>query len=176
MTVRKNYAYIFSLIVGGRWKTKTYSSEKYRILIHHIRKLYTHTVILLIGDQEDLGEYIANNQKGVHNFSGKTTLREVMGLIYHSDLVIGPDGGLLNIAMGFDKPIVGLFGPVDPKTIISHKYKDQTIFTKKCDYQPCYNEKHQPICPFPTPYCMDIEISAILEKINNVHKNRFLLT
>ena len=158
---------IVSLIVGGRWKSKTYSPLKYRILIVELLKKYD-VNIFLIGNDEKMGKFIAEDRKEVYNFANNTSIQEAMGIIYHSDLIIGPDGGLLNIAIALNKPIIGLFGSVDPTQIVPKKYINQVLFVNNCKYQPCYNEEHEPICPYPEPFCMDIEIEDILSKTDKI--------
>ena len=160
---------LVSIIAGGRWYTKTYSSERYRILIERLLKEYKINVAL-IGTNSDIGSHI-NHTDSVYNFVDQTSIKDVMGIIAHSELVIGPDGGLLNIAMGLKKPIVGLFGPVNPETIVPDHYRNSVLFNKRCKYQPCYNEEAEPPCVYERAYCMDIEVDDIIKKIDEMVEN-----
>lgn len=47
----------------------------------------------------------------VHNFIGRTTLEEIMGLSFHSMAYIGMDTLNMHIAASFDKRIFAVFGP-----------------------------------------------------------------
>jgi ADP-heptose:LPS heptosyltransferase len=42
---------------------------------------------------------------------GKTSVGELMSLVGNSALVIGNDSACLHMAVGFDRPLVGLYGP-----------------------------------------------------------------
>ncbi len=157
----------FSFIIGGRWESKTYPAEKYRQLAEKLIKQYDSN-ILLVGIDSDTGNDIAKGHKKIHNLAGKTSIQEVMGIIYQSQLIIGPDSGLLNIAIAMNKPIVGLFGPVDPHTIVPYKHLNNILYQKKCKLQPCYNEEYQPRCPFDQIRCMNHSIEDILSKIEGI--------
>ncbi len=170
--IKKNIKYVsskqlISFIIGGQWKSKIYPAEKYRQLAEILIKKYDSDIVLL-GTDPDTGDKIAMGKKKIHNLAGKTFIQEVMGIIHLSQLIIGPDGGLLNIAMAMNKPIVGLFGPVDPHTIVSDKHLNNILYQKKCEFQPCYNEEYQPRCPFDQIRCMNHPVEDILGKIEAI--------
>lgn len=50
-----------------------------------------------------------------HDWSRKLPLRDVNSLFRYIDLVFGLDTGLLHIAASFHRPIVALYGPLDPR-------------------------------------------------------------
>jgi len=161
---------IICFIVGGRWRSKTYPLEKNKILIKKLVKQQNFTVIL-IGKDKITGKKIGGCIKGIHNLCGSTSIKQVIDCIRGSDLLIGPDSGLLHIAIAFDIPFIGLFSSVDPKTVIPDKYLNNIITNNSCPYQPCYNENHEPFCPFKVPKCINIEPELIIEKINNIYPN-----
>ena len=156
-----------SLIVGGRWRTKIYPNQKYYEIINYLI-MNTDFQIVLIGDNNNLGKELEISQKRIINLCGQTTIHQVMGVISLSEIIIGPDGGLINIAMALNRKIIGIFGPVNPETIVSNKYLNQIIFQNKCPYQPCYNEEHEPNCPYSEPLCMQIDTQEIIRRINIV--------
>ncbi|MBN2031115.1 glycosyltransferase family 9 protein [bacterium] len=163
-----------ALIIGGRWESKTYPAEKYRELAEKLIEKYDLDIVLL-GTDFEMGNTIANGKKKIQNLTGVTTIQEVMGLIYQSRLVIGPDSGLLNMAIAMDKPIVGLFGPVDPHTIVPDKYLNCVLYQNKCELQPCFNEEYQPQCPYEKIPCMDFRVEDIISKVDEIlslKKNR----
>ena len=162
---------VVCFIIGGRWETKVYSPSRYRFLAEQLINKYN-VDIFLIGTQHEVGEVIADGNKRVHNLAGRTTIKEAMGLILHSRFVVGPDGGLLNIAMALNKPIVGLFGPVDPIAIVQFEYLDSILYLKNCEYQPCYNEEHEPICPYENAICMEFAVDDIIDKVDRIFSKR----
>ncbi len=154
---------IVCFVNGGRWRSKRYDPNRFRVLAEKIISRWKST-ILLIGDDPTSADMIASDLNDVINLAGKTSSLEVMAIIELSDLVIGPDGGLINMAMALGTPVIGLFGPVDPQTIVSSSHIDQMIFQQDCENQPCYNEEHRPVCPDDEPRCMAVDPEVILQK------------
>ena len=112
-----------------------------------------------------MGEEIAAGREGIINLCGRTTVLEVMQYIALSDLVIGPDGGLIHLAIAQNVPFIALFSSVDPATVIPERHLGSVIRQMNCRLQPCYNEEHEPYCPFKHPVCIDIDPQLIIEKI-----------
>lgn len=73
--------------------------------------------------------------------AGKTTLNQATALLSRSDLVVSVDTGLLHMAVGLDRPTVGIFGP----TGWSHLAKKPsfTVVAKECPHMPCLRH---PVC------------------------------
>lgn len=161
---------IICFIVGGRWHSKTYPLEKSKILIKQLTEK-KNIRIILIGTDKIMGEKIVKDIEGIHNLCGSTSIKQAIDCIRRSDLLIGPDSGLLHIAIAFNIPFIGLFSSVDPKTVIPDQYLYNIITNNICPYQPCYNENHEPFCPFEEPICINIEPKLILKKINKMYPN-----
>ncbi len=154
-----------SFIVGGRWCSKTYPLEKSKMLIKRLTK-QENIIIVLLGTDKTAGKILADCAEGIHNFCGSTSIKQAIDCIRRSDLLIGPDSGLLHMAIAFDIPFIGLFSSVDPQTVIPEHYLNNIITQNTCPYQPCYNENHEPFCPFESPRCINIDPELIIEKIN----------
>ncbi|HMN94919.1 MAG TPA: glycosyltransferase family 9 protein [Phycisphaerales bacterium] len=78
--------------------------------------------IFLIGSQSErtqVGEALPPPplRNAVVNLVGRTNLRATMALIAGAALVVANDSAPLHIAVGFDRPLVGLFGPTDPDLV-----------------------------------------------------------
>ncbi|MBN2011724.1 glycosyltransferase family 9 protein [candidate division KSB1 bacterium] len=159
-----------ALVVGGRWPSKIYPADYYKELISVVLKKSKDVIFLLIGSSVANGEEVGGENPKVVNFSGSISLQETMGIIYRSDLVIAPDGGLLNIAIALNKPIIGLFGAVDPNTIVPEKYLNDVLFINNCPFQPCYNEEHEPLCKMERPFCIEIPAATLIKKVEKLLK------
>jgi len=159
---------IVGLITGGRWHSKIYPSDKSRILIEQLTK-YSDVRVLLLGTDRGIGNILSENANRVHNLCGTTSIKQVMDCIGQLDLLVGPDGGLLHMAVAWDIPFIGLFSSVDPKTVIPEQYLERIIFKELCQYQPCYNEEHEPFCPCAAPGCIAIEPAEIIQKIEDIY-------
>jgi ADP-heptose:LPS heptosyltransferase len=54
---------------------------------------------------------LAAREPRVIDLVGKTTVGQLMALVQGASLVIANDSAALHMAVGFDRPSVGLFGP-----------------------------------------------------------------
>jgi len=64
------------------------------------------------------------------------SLRDAAGLILACDLVIAPDTGILHLADALGRPLVGLFGPKDPR-IYGPRYARRRIVRAGVACSPC---------------------------------------
>jgi ADP-heptose:LPS heptosyltransferase len=62
---------------------------------------------------------------------GKFTLSETQSIISSCELVVGPDGGILQLANALDKKIIALFAQIDSRL----------RFTEATEYQCLYDDK-----------------------------------
>lgn len=170
----QNPTIIIGLIVGGRWPSKTYPQLYFNELVEKLSGKYKSAVFILLGSDFDAGENIAKIHQRAYNYAGQYSIQETMGFIAHTDIIIGPDGGLLNVAMGMHKQIIGLFGSVDPQMIVPENYLQDILFIKQCPFQPCYNENHEPLCRMDRPYCIEIPVATIFNKFEEICDRSFL--
>lgn len=54
---------------------------------------------------------LAAREPRVLNLIGRTSVGQLMALVQHAAIVIGNDSAALHMAVGFDRPLVGLYGP-----------------------------------------------------------------
>ena len=92
--------------------------------------------IVLVGSENGI-EYsnqITNNFSDRVNLTdtvGKFTLSETQSIISSCELVVGPDGGILQLANALDKKIIALFAQIDSRL----------RFTEATEYQCLYDDK-----------------------------------
>ncbi|MCP2520928.1 lipopolysaccharide heptosyltransferase II [SCandidatus Aminicenantes bacterium Aminicenantia_JdfR_composite] len=72
----------------------------------------------------------------IHNFIGKTTLKELIALISKCNLFISNDSGPMHIANALRIPVIAVFGPTDPERT-SPFYPPFKIIQKKVPCAPC---------------------------------------
>jgi len=70
-------------------------------------------------------------RKNFINAVGKFTLSETKSIIGCCKLIVGPDGGLIQVANALDKKVVALFAQIDSRL----------RFTEASDYKALYDEK-----------------------------------
>lgn len=106
---------------------------------------YAQVVLIGNGPQEDL--FIKN----CLSFVGKTSLDEVIDILYECSCIVTHDSGLLHVARVTMTPIVALFGPTNPHHFSSGQSHEIALHKKiPCSF--CYNGKKFPNCK--NPICM----------------------
>lgn len=136
--------------VGSTWPTKIWPKERVKALLNKL-PVGSCSVGLIGGPgEEHLAEGLSSLSVPIYNLAGKTTLEELIHLIGRCDLLITPDNGPMHIAEALGKPVIGLFGPTDPK--LCGMLHDKAIhiqpnspciccWEKKCKYKSfCMNE------------------------------------
>jgi heptosyltransferase I len=58
---------------------------------------------------------LAQSNPQVFDRVGETDIAGLMATLEHASLVVANDSAALHIAVGFDRPVIGLFGPTDPR-------------------------------------------------------------
>ena len=72
--------------------------------------------------------------------SGKTSLAQTAALIEKCRLFISNDSGLLHVACAVNTPVIGIFGPTNPKR--TGPYPDSsTVMNRELACSPCYQGK-----------------------------------
>jgi len=102
--------------------------------------------IVLVGSQgeESLGQYIADCMKECPIvLSGKTTLRELMGIIKRCSIFLTNDTGPMHIANAFNVPLAAVFGPTDPDDTAPYNNR-QALVRTPVNCAPCFL-RHCPI-------------------------------
>ncbi len=132
-----------------RWYPERFAELAVRIVEAHQAK------VLLFGsaNEQELGAEICRmaSNRGVVNLAGRTSLEEAIALIGACGLFVTNDSGLMHIAAALDVPLVGVFGPTDPRRTApwSKRYllvRDEGVDCYGCKMRTC-NQAHK---------CMDL--------------------
>ena len=121
-------------------------------------------VVLIGGPGEiEIGNDIAAAiQAPVHNFVGKTSIRQMMALIDVASLMVTNDSGPMHVAAGFNVPIVAIFGSTDHTTTspFSDRYR---IVRHDVECSPCMLRE----CPI-DHRCMDrVTVEDVIEVVQD---------
>ena len=137
---------------------KVWPKEKFAKIIEYLIEKKKKNIVLLGSvkeerDNEDLIKTVNKKfQSKIINLAGKTSMRELVGIMPHLDLFVGNDGGPMHIAASENIPTIGLFGFETPVRYGPYCNKSVSVFKgKKCS--PCikaYNHEwpncFNPIC------------------------------
>ncbi len=127
---------------------KRWYPERFGELAARIADAYRAKVLLFGSpDEQGLGEEIRRmaSNPGVVNLAGRTSLEEAIALIGACGLFVTNDSGLMHVAAALDVPLVGVFGPTDPRRTApwSKRYllvRDEGVDCYGCKMRECRHE------------------------------------
>ena len=140
----------FSVISPGASKkrlTKAWDPERFADLIIQLYERYG-LVSVLVGskDNESLNRLILEEVNGkaenrsmdVIDLTGKIGLKKLAAVLKKARLFVGIDSGVMHMASSIDIPVIGLFGPTDPKYVGPQNKKSVVVRDETLDCVPCY--------------------------------------
>lgn len=130
---------------------KRWYPERFAAVGDYLAQHHGMNIVLIGGPGEvEIGADIAAAmQAPVHNFVGKTSIRQMMSLIDAASLMVTNDSGPMHVAAGFNVPIVAIFGSTDHTT--TSPYADRyRIVRHDVECSPCLLRE----CPI-DHRCMD---------------------
>lgn len=101
----------------ARWASKRWPIERWIELLPVLRERgHERAVVIGAPGEEDQVRPLAN-QTGVIDLVGQTTVGQTMAVVASAGVVVANDSAPLHMAVGFDRPLVALFGPTDPAAV-----------------------------------------------------------
>lgn len=115
---------------GARWVNKRWPVESFAQTVRLLRERDPSLRFAVLGGREDspLGETIARaGGDRCLDLIGKLTLPEMIEWIRATDLMVSNDTGPMHVAAALRKPVVGLFGPTEPRRTGPYGQVDQVL-------------------------------------------------
>lgn len=95
---------------------KRYPSESYRYVLKWLSEAGWQILVLGTAAEREIGDScISKVSTPSWNSSGKTTLTEALQILTACKLLLCNDSGLMHVAAGMNKPVVGIFGATAPE-------------------------------------------------------------
>jgi ADP-heptose:LPS heptosyltransferase len=108
------------VIPGSRGRGKRWPAEGFAKVIELLAK---ERAVVVFGspEEKELGEEIVR-MSGTEGFprinlAGRTSVAEMVAALARCGVVVGNDTGPLHVAAALGKPVVGLYGKTDPKSV-----------------------------------------------------------
>jgi lipopolysaccharide heptosyltransferase I len=124
--------------VGAAWETKVWRADKWTELIERLLKVRKDIFpILLWGTESEkkIADEVRMRTEAVS--VPLLSLQEAIALIDQADLVVSGDTFALQAACALSRPVVGIFGPTNPKRNGPFNSWDKVVFHEiECSY--CY--------------------------------------
>ena len=124
------------LNVGAGWESKRWFPERWVELIAKIKRPETFPLLLWgTKDEKSLADDIG--QKSNTPLTPFLSVKEVTALVRKASLLVSGDTFALQAACAFCRPVVGIFGPTNPRRNGPFNDKEQVAFHEsECSY--CY--------------------------------------
>ncbi len=113
--------------VGAAWETKRWFPEKWVELIE-IMKTKELFPLLLWGNEEEKELATEVHEKTRVPLAPFFSLKEVIALVKESSLLVSGDTFSLQVACAFSRPVIGIFGPSNPRRNGPFNPRDKVAF------------------------------------------------
>lgn len=121
----------------SRWLSKRWPIERFGQLIDPLRDRGFKTIVVIgsPGEVDQVQPLRVQNRPGgagqdelcTLDFVGKTNIGQTMAMIAGAGLVIANDSAPLHMAVGFQRPCIGLFGPTDPAFVGPYQMEESVV-------------------------------------------------
>ena len=148
--------------LGGRWESKRWFPDEAAKSAAEVRRRHGLEIVLL-GGKDDVAfaaEIERRAEARFFNWAGRTSLRQVIGILSRAEFSVGPDSGLMHLSAAVGTPVVSLWGPTDPLRTGPFGYHE-LIVQGQAVCAPCYLKR----CPIGRVCMRSITSEAVLEKI-----------
>lgn len=127
---------------GGNWDLKRWPPANFGLLIDQLMKDVRVKIIIAGADSDRslVGEITAYLVRKPVVLAGEINLQQFMALAKRADCMVSADSGPIHIASSVGTPVVGIFGPTDPK-ITGPRGSGRAVILRYdvgCNRQPCY--------------------------------------
>jgi heptosyltransferase-2 len=124
---------------GARWETKVWPVEGFVELIGALRD-ETGATCVLVGADADAARCGAI-ERGCRdrpvNLAGRTSLTELAAWVRRADVVVCHDSATAHLAAAYDRPLVCITGPTNPRRTGPYR-READVIRLKLDCSPCY--------------------------------------
>ncbi|WP_303673152.1 glycosyltransferase family 9 protein [Vampirovibrio chlorellavorus] len=105
---------------------------------------------------------------GFHSLYGQTkNLLQLGALVLAADVLIGVDSSPMHLAVGYQKPVVAIFGPTDERKLLPpNDARFQAVTVENLSCRPCLWDVRNENCA--TSDCLQVPVSLVLAKVQEV--------
>ncbi|MEM1072452.1 MAG: glycosyltransferase family 9 protein [Planctomycetota bacterium] len=113
-----------SIWPGKQWPIARFHELAARL---HAKDVGPFVVVGGPGERDQCEPLLSDGSLPVVDFVGKTSVGQLMDIIRRCRLVVANDSAALHMAVGFDKPVVALFGPTDTRRVGPYRRSDDVL-------------------------------------------------
>lgn len=152
-----------AIAASSRWPTKNWPVDRFAALAAGLAA--RGATVVLVGSLADrpVCEEIAARARGggrVLDWSGRTTLAQLGGMLSACDLAVTVDTGPMHLAAALGVPVLALFGPTDPVRTGPYGPHARTLTCGPLPCRPCFGSR----CSRKDLACLTgIQLATVLE-------------
>jgi lipopolysaccharide heptosyltransferase I len=125
---------------GAAWPNKRWPAAAFGQVTARLRDRHGLPSVVLWGPGErDAADAIVQASAGAAIVAPETSLRDLVALARHAQLIVSGDTGPLHMAAAVGVPAVGLFGPTNPRR--NGPWSDQDVSISRYDVCDCHYER-----------------------------------
>jgi len=138
------------LNIGAAWESKRWYAERWVELIQRLGKERSDLFPLLLwGSEAEETTALQIKKETDISMVPFLTIKEVMALVSKADLLVSGDTFALQVACAMARPVVGIFGPTNPKRngpfrssdrVAFHELECSHCYKRKCENLDCLNK------------------------------------
>ena len=154
-----------AFFLGSRWPSRFWFPQATAEVAHTLQQEYGMGVVLVGGPSEVTFARQVSEATGlaVTNLSGKTSLRDLIGIFSRARFALGPDSGPMHIAAAVGIPVISLWGATSP--IRSSPWRSETFVIRgEAACSPCY-VRHCPIGRACMQRITPVQVLEVVRKI-----------
>lgn len=143
--IENDYILLQPGAANGEDPTKTWHPDNWIHVIHWLLENTSYPIVIC-GDKGDRKNHIAPIVNQIENerlidSSGKTSITDLISLVFHSHLLLCHDSGTMHIADALSKKLITLFGPSDSSRTKPLRSSSRILFSKTEYFNTKYNFK-----------------------------------
>lgn len=104
---------------AARWETKRWPGERYAELADRLITRKEIRVVFISGKSQtqQVQQIVQMMRAQAINLAGQTTLAQLTALLRKASLLVSNDSGPIHLAAAVGTPVVGIYGPTDPRKV-----------------------------------------------------------
>ena len=154
-----------AFFLGSRWPSRFWFPQATAEVAQVLQQEYGMGIVLVGGPSEVAFAQQVSEAMGtaVTNLSGKTSLRDLIGVFSHARFALGPDSGPMHIAAATDIPVISLWGATSPLRSAPWGSK-AFVIRGEAACSPCYVRR----CPIGRACMRRITPGQVLEVVQKI--------
>jgi len=154
------------LAPGTMWETKHWTPAGFAGVARGLME--QGFVPVLVGGRADglRNRSVCEQAPGTTDFTGQTSLADVVALLRRATLVVTNDSGVMHIAAALEKPAISIFGPTNPVQVGPYG-QPESVVRLDLACSPC-NFRRLSQCPNQHACMRDLPVETVMERIHAV--------